>query len=311
MPKDEQIIMPEGKGNMKLKNGKTNDEMGRPVNFSFRKGDEKKNERINFKHYNDLLHEKEPDEKDTTYSSIWRYRKGKMIEPFTDKVAEENPYFSEFNPLISQNITNFWCDEGDVVLDPFAGRTRGIVSGLTHRKYYGFEISKSTFDKVNDVIQSGKDKFDEGFMPILYNDDSFNMENYNEIPEVDLIYSCPPYWNLEKYPSCDGQLSDIDKYEVFLDRLTSIIEKCSHKLKTNGFICLVVGDFRVNEGERLLPFDSDLARKIEEIKGIVLWDKIVIQNVNNFIASRRFGAIKHRRITSKVSEYLLVFKKLF
>ena len=284
--------------------------------YSYHQGDESKNDRINFKHWNDLLYAKEKGEKDTTYSSLWLFRKAKMIPPFTDSIGSASPaeakregveYFSEFNPLVSQNITNYWSDENDVVLDPFAGRTRGVVSGLTHRKYYGFEISPTVYKAVIEVIESGKDKFDEGFKPIIYNDDSFNINKYN-IPDTDCIFSCPPYWNLEKYESVPGQLSDIEDYNSFLERFKQIMEKCINKLKDNGFICLVVGDFR--KDEKLISFEADITKTMESIPRIVLWDKIVLQNIDHGWASRKFGSIKHKRIVSKVTEYLLVFKKI-
>ena len=285
--------------------------------YSYHKGDEKKNDRINFKHWNDLLYEKEKGEKDTTYSNLWLYRKAKMIAPFTDLIGSSSraeakregvEYFSEFNPLVSQNITNYWADENDVVLDPFAGRTRGIVSGLTHRKYYGFEVSKEVYDKVMQVIELGNDKFDDGFKPIIYNDDSFNLDKYPEIPTVDLCFSCPPYHNLEKYPSCPGQLSDMEDYDLFLTRFRNIMQKCVMKLKDNGFVCLVVGDYR--KDEKLISFETDTIKLMETIPGIQLWDKVVLQNINHGWAAKKFGSIKHKRIVAKVTEYLLVFKKV-
>jgi hypothetical protein len=300
----------------KIKYNKSNDELGKPINYSYHQGDESKNDRIDFKHWNDLLYEKEKGEKDTTYSSLWLFRKAKMIPPFTDTIGSSSPaeakregieYFSEFNPLVSQNITNYWADENDIVLDPFGGRTRGIVSGLTHRKYFGFEISPEVHKAVMEVIESGKDKFDEGFKPIIYNDDSFNIDKY-DISNVDCVFSCPPYWDLEQYESVPGQLSDIKDYDSFLERLKQIMKKCTTKLKENGFVCLVVGDFRKNE--KLISFETDTIKMMESIPGIVLWDKIVLQNIDHGWASRKFGAIKHKRIVAKVTEYLLVFKKV-
>ena len=267
----------------------------------------KKKDIVSSKTHNKLLYNKDDKEKDTTYSSIWLYRQGKMIPPFYDKINKENSYYSEFNPLTSQNITNFWSEEEDNILDPFAGRTRGIVSGLTKRKYYGFEISKEVYDKVQSVMNQGIDKFDIKYVPMIYNDDSFNLDKY-DLPTIDLVFSCPPYWDLEKYPSTPGQLSDIKDYELFLKKFKRIMIKCCDKLKNNGYVCLVVGNFRKNGN--LISFDTDTTNLMKEIPNIVLWDKIILQNVNFGYASKRFGAGKHKRITAKVSEYLLVFKKI-
>jgi len=283
--------------------------------YSYHQGDETKNERINFKHWNDLLYQKENEEKDTTYSSLWLYRNAREIPPFKDTIGsksqtqakkEGKEYFSEFNPLIAENIINFWSDENDTILDMFAGRTRGIVAGLKHRKYYGFEISPKVYDATMKVIEEGKDKFDEGYFPTLYCDDALNLKKYS-LPQIDLIFSCPPYHNLEKYEGVEGQLSDIDNYGEFLNALKKIMEVSLTKLKDNGFVCLVVGDFR--REDRLIPFDCDVTKMMEEL-GVVLWDKITLQNINFGWAGIKFGQVKHKRQTSKVTEYLLVFKKI-
>ena len=283
--------------------------------YSYHQGDDKKNERINFRHWNDLLYQKENEEKDTTYSSLWLYRNAKEILPFKDTIGsksqtqakkEGKEYFSEFNPLVAENIINFWSDEGDNILDVFAGRTRGIVAGLKHRKYYGFEISPIVHKAVSEIIEQGKNEFDEGYTPNIFCDNSANLLLHN-LPEIDLIFSCPPYHNLEKYESVEGQLSDIDNYEEFLNALKYIMEIALSKLKDNGFVCLVVGDFR--RDERLIPFDCDVTKMMEEL-GVVLWDKVILQNTNFGWAGIKFGHIKHKRQTSKVTEYLLVFKKV-
>lgn len=283
--------------------------------YSYNEGDEAKNERINFRHWNDLLYEKDNGEKDTTYSSLWLYRNAKEIPPFKDTIGsksktqaikEGKEYFSEFNPLVAENIINFWSDEKDNVLDVFAGRTRGIVAGLKHRKYYGFEISPIVHKAVLEVIEQGKERFDEGYKPEIYCDNSVNLLNYN-LPEIDLIFTCPPYHNLEKYESVEGQLSDIEDYGKFLEALKEIMKVSLSKLKENGFACLVVGDFR--REDRLVPFDCDVTKMIEEL-GVVLWDKVILQNINFGWAGIKFGNIKHKRQTSKVTEYLLVFKKI-
>jgi len=79
------------------------------------------------------------------------------------------------------------------------------------------------------------------------------------------------------------------------------------KLKENGFVCLVVGDFR--REDRLIPFDCDVTKLMEEL-GVILWDKVILQNTNFGWAGIKFGQVKHKRQTSKVTEYLLVFKKI-
>jgi hypothetical protein len=282
--------------------------------YSHIAGDPKKNERINFKHWNDLLFGKDNDD-DTTYSNLWLYRNPQKVAPFRDDIGSPSqtqakalgkPYFSEFNPLVAENIINFWSDENNTILDPFAGRIRGIVAGLKHRYYIGFEVSPQAHKSILGVIDEGKDKFDPGYLPTIHCEDSMNMDKYN-IGNVDMIFSCPPYHNLEQYESVPGQLSDIADHNTFLIQMKEIMRLSLAKLKDNGFCALVVGDYRV--GDKLINFDWETVKMMEEL-GVQLWDKIILQNINFGWAGIKFGHVKHKRITSKVTEYLLVFKKI-
>jgi DNA modification methylase len=282
--------------------------------YSHIAGDPTKNERINFKHWNDLLFGKD-DDNDTTYSNLWLYRNPQKVEPFRDDIGSPSQtqakklgkkYFSEFNPLVAENILNFWSDENDTILDPFAGRIRGIVAGLKHRHYIGFEVSPEVHKSILKVINEGKDKFATGFIPTIHLDDSMNIPKYN-LSKVDCIFSCPPYHNLEEYESVPGQLSDIKDYTKFLIQMKEIMRLSLDRLKNNGFCCLVVGDYRVKD--KLVNFDYDTVKMMEEL-GVQLWDKIILQNINFGWAGIKFGHVKHKRMTSKVTEYLLVFKKI-
>ena len=136
--------------------------------------------------------------------------------------------------------------------------------------------------------------------------DSFNIDSYN-IGNVDMIFTCPPYWNLEKYESIKGQLSDYKGYADFLERFRGIMAKAVSYLKDGGFCALVVGDWRRNN--RYYTFHNDCLMILEGL-GLELWDFIVNQ-VNTFdVACVRFGQFRERKYTAKVHEFVLVFKKL-
>ncbi|HDK42171.1 MAG TPA: hypothetical protein ENG87_02225 [Candidatus Pacearchaeota archaeon] len=251
-------------------------------------------------------------EKDTTYSSLWLFRKnGKLYSRTKDPIANmknfrqvRGKYFSEFNPTVAENIINFWSEKDDVILDPFAGRTRCFVSAMKDRKYIGFEISKEVIDKIIPMINTNKLK-EYKHKPEIFNMDSFNLDKIN-LPMVDLIFSCPPYWNLEKYESCEGQLSDVKDYNEFLERYKQIMKKSINLLKEDKYMALVVGDFRKNK--KYYTFHLDNIKIMQEL-GMKLHDIIIIQSVSFDIANKRFGGLKRYLMTSKVHEYLLVFKK--
>lgn len=248
-------------------------------------------------------------EKDTTYSSLWLFRKDRTLWQGTkDPLANIKSFkdvggknYSEFNPTVAENILNFWSEKGDIIFDPFAGRTRALISALKDRKYIGFEVSKDVYNKTCKAIYPLCGET----IPRLYNKDSFNLDTVS-LPEVDFIFSCPPYWNLETYESCKGQLSDINNYPSFLKRYKEILKKSVRLLKKDKYCALVVGDFR--KRGIFYNFHIDTINIMKEL-GLKLHDLVIIQSATFDIASRRFGGIKKHKMTAKVHEYLLVFKK--
>lgn len=259
---------------------------------------------------------------DTTFSSIWMFRKNNSLNNQFGNIVLKDPignikkmntvrtvnginYYSKFNPIIADNIISYWSNKGDTVLDPFSGRTRAIISAAKERIYYGFEIAKNVYDTVSDSIKSNAPFLKN--IPIVYNDDSFNIDNlkYNHIV-ADLIFTCPPYFNIEKYPSSEGQLSDIKEYQIFLDRMKGIMKKSCDRLKKHGYAILVVGDFRIKS--KLICFHNDIINMMKNIN-MSLHDIIISQTVTHDRAAHRFGSCKNTKITAKIHEFILVFKK--
>src|SRR6056297_2442261 len=260
-----------------------------------------------------LVGDKKFAKRDTSYSSFWLYNREADMnsEHFKDSFVnfyDDKELLSEFNPTVAKNIISFWSNKGDLIYDPFSGRTRAIVSYAMDRMYIGCEVSE-------DVIHYMNDKFDElnlfeqeDFDVDIIHDDCLNINKYYPDTEVDLVFSCPPYWNLEKYESCPGQLSDISDYNNFLDELKIRLDKSINLLKKDGYMCLVVGDFRKN-GE-YITFHSNLIQKMSSNKNIKLHDVVVIQNIPFGTAAFYFGARRKHKYTAKAHEYLLVWKKV-
>ncbi len=214
---------------------------------------------------------------------------------------------SEFNSTVAKNIISFWSEPGDIIFDPFSGRTRALVSYAMGRPYVGCEISK-------DVVNYNVNKFkelkllkDENFLVDIVNDDCLNINEEYPDTEFSLIFSCPPYWNLEKYESCPGQLSDITEYDVFMDELVKRLNVAVDKLKVGGYMCIVIGDFR--RKKQYITIHSDLIQQLKNNKNILLHDVVAIQNLPFYSAAFYFGSKKKHKYTAKAHEYLLVWKK--
>jgi len=250
---------------------------------------------------------------DTSYSSFWLYNKERDInsEHFKDTFVNyynDKELLSEFNPSVAKNIISFWSDEQDVIFDPFSGRTRALVSYAMNRIYIGCEVSKDVVIYMDTKFKALELYNKPNFMVDIINDDCININTYYDDAAFDLIFSCPPYWNLEKYESCEGQLSDIADYNVFLNSLVERLNLAVTKLKDEKYMCLVVGDFRRNG--KYITFHSDLIQHMKTNKSLILHDVIAIQNIPFNTAAFYFGARKKNKYTAKSHEYLLVWKKV-
>lgn len=263
--------------------------------------------------YDGLTGDKDFAQKDTSYSSFWLFNKERDINSVHFKDSFVNFYddkelLSEFNPTVAKNVISFWSEPNDMIMDPFAGRTRALVSFAMGRRYTGYEVSP-------DVVTHLTEKFTElGIlqdpkcdMLIDCKDCIYAYDEYGD-DFSDLIFSCPPYWDLEKYQSAPGQLSDIKKYETFLEELKIRLESSLDTLKLGKYIILVVGDFRRNG--KYIPFHADMINMFQNSEYIKLHDIIAVQNIPFGTAAFYFGASKKRKHTAKAHEYILVWKKV-
>tara|TARA_Y100000389_G_scaffold66005_1_gene62100 strand:+ start:2703 stop:3584 length:882 start_codon:yes stop_codon:yes gene_type:complete len=206
---------------------------------------------------------------------------------------------SEFHAGLCENIVHYWSMVGDTIVDPFAGRlTRAFVSQSLGRNYYGYDVSSETVDRVRHEL----DRHELG--ATIYEEDGCEMKSTpNE--SANLVMTCPPYGDIERYESAEGQLSDLRKYEDFCERIQVCGDNIERVLKPGGFAVWVCGDWR-RDGE-YKPFHSDTINMFTK-SGLKLHDIIVMKN-DTIFAALQAGKCASKRYTAKVHEFILVFRK--
>ena len=118
---------------------------------------------------------------------------------------------SIFDPVLCEVVYNWYSPNGGIVFDPFAGGSvRGVVAELLGRKYIGIDLSQ----KQVDANQINADSL--GVCPAWHCDDSKNADSYIDDETADLLFSCPPYYNLEKYSEHPLDLSNMN-YADFME----------------------------------------------------------------------------------------------
>lgn len=214
----------------------------------------------------------------------------------------QNLGFSEFHAGLCEFIVRYWSVKGAHIVDPFMGRaTRAIVSTELNRTYEGYEISPETYNRVNDKCN------ELNLSPTLYLSNGCQLSNTPD-NSADLIMTCPPYWNIEEYEDVPNQLSRLESYNDFMKNIDMCIKNIYRVMKPGAFCCWVCADFRGWSGEGVFyPFHVDSMNSFTS-HGLKFHDICVIQNQSPF-AALQMVKVAAKRYTSKIHEYLLVYRK--
>lgn len=220
----------------------------------------------------------------------------------TKKDKNTASYVSIFDPALCEVLYKWFCNEGGEILDPFSGGSvRGIVANKLGYKYTGIDIRQEQIDSNR---EQGLDILEVDNQPNWYCGDSNKvLEGFNK--EFDLVFSCPPYADLEVYSDLDGDISN-KPYEEFLRLYESIIEKSCKLLKKDGLACFVVGEVRDKKGN-YIGFVPDTIRAFEKC-GMKFYNEAILLNAIASASMRANGNMKSKKLV-KVHQNILVFKK--
>lgn len=229
-------------------------------------------------------------------------RDGKLL--FCDNLKSDTlPQTSIFNPVICEVCYNWFGIDNSVILDPFAGGSvRGIVAEKLGNSYIGIDLREEQIEA--NRINAKECNCDLNKINWI-TDNSQNVDNYVENESVDLIFTCPPYFDLEVYSDDKDDISNMD-FEDFKNVYTDILKKCADKLKNNRFAIVVISDVRdKNGGYRDL---TGITKEAFKSKGFCFYNDIILLNVVGSAALRARKAMVNRK-TTRIHQNILVFYK--
>lgn len=208
---------------------------------------------------------------------------------------------SIFDPVLCEVIYNWFGMKDGIVFDPFAGgAVRGVVAEMLGQHYIGIDLSQ----KQVDANQMNADKFN--VCPSWHCDDSRNADKYIPDDSADLIFTCPPYFDLEKYSDNPLDLSNMS-YTDFLTAYQDIISLSCRKLKDNRFAVFVVGDIRDKRGA-YRDFVGETKRMFIDA-GLCLYNEFILLEQYGTAPMRAGKQFSAKRKAVKVHQYALVFYK--
>ncbi len=94
-------------------------------------------------------------------------------------------------------------------------------------------------------------------------DDGQNVAQHFEPESQDLLFSCPPYFDLEKYSDLPNDASNQGSYEDFIKILENAFTGAVSCLKENRFAAICVGDVRDKNTGFYYDFCGDIKAHIQ------------------------------------------------
>lgn len=226
---------------------------------------------------------------------------GKGLKDLAKKQGSNLTGTSIFDPVLCEVIYNWYCPKNGTVFDPFAGGSvRGVVAEMLGNKYIGIDLS----EKQVDANRINADHL--GVYPVWYCDDSRNADSYIDDETVDLLFSCPPYHDLEKYSNHPLDLSNMN-YEDFKAAYKDIISTSCKKLKENRFAVFVVGDIRDKKGA-YKDFTGETKRIFQD-NGLCLYNESILLEQYGTVPLRAGRQFEAKKKVAKVHQNVLVFYK--
>lgn len=224
--------------------------------------------------------------------------------------SEENQKLntSIFDPALTELMYRWFCPELGSILDPFAGGSvRGVVAGYLGYSYLGIELRE---EQVASNREQGKIISPDNIPHWICGDsdkeldklrDSCKDKKYN----FDMIFSCPPYADLEVYSDHPDDLSNMN-YQDFIKKYTSIIAKSLTLLKPGGYAVFVVGEVRDKDGN-YYDFVGDTKRAFM-LSGAKFYNDAILMNCVGS-ASMRTRQFEVNKKLVKIHQNVLVFRK--
>lgn len=239
----------------------------------------------------------EPDSFEQEMTTVWSFPKR------GDWATHNSKYRGNWSPYIPRNLILRYSEEGDLILDQFAGGgTTLIEAKLLNRNIIGVDINPESLKLCRSAVKfecdnAGKVKIKKG-----------DARDLSFIPDerIDFICTHPPYANIIQYS--DDTENDLSNYKVqdFLKEMEKVASESYRVLKKDKFCAILMGDTR--QKGHMIPMSFEVM-KIFENSGFKL-KELIIKEQHNCKATGfwKTSSIKHNFLLI-AHEYLFVFKK--
>lgn len=214
---------------------------------------------------------------------------------------------SVFDPVLCELMYRWFCPIGGRVLDPFCGgSTSGMIAGMLGYRFTGIDTRP---EQVLANIPQADGIKELAHQPEWYCGDSSEIDKI--IPQkrkFDLLWTDPPYFDLEMYGGADrNDGSMYSTYPEFLRWYRRIIRRSLNRLRNNRFAAIKIGEVRGKNGA-YLNFVGDTIQMFIDL-GLHYYNEIILETAVGSLPVRMSKQFQVSRKIGKTHQNVLIFWK--
>lgn len=207
---------------------------------------------------------------------------------------------SLLDPVMAEIVCRWFGQDSCKTFDCFAGDSVfGYVSAHLGNEFVGIELRSEQAQLNSERV--------EGMSARYICDDGQNVAQHIEPNSQDLLFSCPPYFDLEHYSDLPNDASNQNSYEDFVQILRNAFSAAITCLKENRFAVIVVGDVRDKQSGFYYDLSGDI-KNIFKNSGMSLYNEIILIETGASTALRAARYMETRKV-AKMHQNILVFYK--
>lgn len=229
---------------------------------------------------------------------------GNICSDDYDRSSQSVTGASVFDPVLVELVYRWFAPVGGLVFDPFGGEsTKGLIASYLGYEYCGVEIRPEQV-KANDRQAKAM-----GVTPRWVVGDSAKIEQNKQLRnvEADLVFTSPPYYDLEVYSENEDDGSTFPTYEAFMEWYGDIFRQTVAKMKNNRFLVVKVGEIR-NAAGSYHNFVGDNVSLFMDL-GLEYYNEIILLTSIGSLPVRTGNQFRGSRKVGKTHQNVLVFWK--
>lgn len=227
--------------------------------------------------------------------------------------AKKAESVSEFDPYLAELMYRWFSNEGDTILDPFAGGcVRGVVASVLGRHYEGIDLSFQQVRANRTQYEDLQERYTNlaGSASWTTGD---SRESLSMFGDADMVFTCPPYYNLEQYTTDPRDLSRQPSYAEFLHKYSAILRQSAYHLKDNSFFVIVVSEVREEcrgiENSNFVGLVPDTIHVLRDQCYLHYYNEIIVMNNIGSLPIRAPKYFDQSRKIGRMHQNCLVFYK--